>query len=389
MSVLFSPFNLNKLEIKNRFIFSACLDNLATDQGFVSDEMINKNRKIAKGEAGLIISSFIAVHPLGRSRRYELGIYSNDMIPGLQKLVDAIHNEGGKIIFQLGHGGVQTTEVIIGQLPSGPSASLKNLEMNENNIQEVIQSFRSATIRSVEAGADGVQLQAAHGYLINEFLSPYFNHRTDLWGGSEENSFRLLRNIVSEIKKILPEGMPLLVKLNSNDYTPEEGITPELAVSYAKRLAQLNIDGMEVSCGTSSLSPWNTIRGDIPVKEICKSFPETQRSGVETFLNTLAGKFELKESYNLEATKMIKQVMGNIPVFAVGGFRHVSNMEEAVKNEYTDFISMCRPFIREPNLVKRIKEGKVKIASCTSCNKCLAAVVNDIPVKCYNKAFPE
>jgi 2,4-dienoyl-CoA reductase-like NADH-dependent reductase (Old Yellow Enzyme family) len=389
MSILFSPFSLNRLQIKNRFVFSACEDNLATDQGLVTDALINKNRQLAKGEVGLIISSHITVHPLGRARRYELGIYSDDMIHGLKKLVGAVHNEGGKIIFQLGHAGVQTTEEAIGQQPLGPSPSHKNNEMNEEQIQEVIFSFSEGAVRAMEAGADGIQLHAAHGYLINEFLSPYFNHRNDLWGGSEENRFRLLGSIIIETKKILPVGIPLIIKLNSNDYTPEEGITPALSVLYAKRLAELNINGMEVSCGTSSRSPWNTCRGDIPVKEISRSFPESQRSKVENFLNTLVGKFELREGYNLEAAMMIRPVMGNIPLFAVGGFRHVSNMEEAVRNGYTDLISACRPFIKEPYLVKHIREGKVNTASCTSCNKCLAAVVNDMPVKCYYKGFPE
>src|SRR4030042_1820372 len=387
MSLLFSPFNLAKLEIKNRFIFSACEDNLSTEQGFVTDEIKRKDSRIAAGEVGLIISSHIAVHPLGCTKKRKLGIYNDDMIPRLKNLVDAVHDKRSKIIFQLGHAGIQTTEDAIGQLPLGPSPSPKNLEMNEDQIQEVILAFARGSARAIEAGADGIQLHAAHGYLINEFLSPYFNRRSDLWGGSEENRFQFLGNIVIEIKKILPEGVPLLIKLNSNDYTPEEGITPGLAVSYAERLAGLKIDGLEVSCGTTSRSPWNICRGDIPIKEIRKSFPEAQRPVVEAALGKMAGKFALQEGYNLEATKMIRPVMGNIPLFAVGGFRHVSDMEEAVKNGYTDFISMCRPFIREPYLIKHIREGKVKAASCTSCNKCFAAVANDIPVKCYNKEF--
>jgi 2,4-dienoyl-CoA reductase-like NADH-dependent reductase (Old Yellow Enzyme family) len=261
--------------------------------------------------------------------------------------------------------------------------------MNEDQIQEASLAFAKGASRSIEAGADGIQLHAAHGYLINEFLSPYFNQRSDLWGGSEENRFRFLGSIVGEIKNILPKGVPLLIKLNSNDYTPEEGITPSLAVAYSKRLAQLKIDGLEVSCGTSSQSPWNMCRGDVPAKEISQSFPEARRPYVEAVLGELDGKFELEEGYNLEATKMIRPVMGNIPLFAVGGFRQISDMEEAVKKGYTDCISMCRPFIREPYLVKHIREGKVKTASCTSCNKCLAALANDIPVKCYHKGFPE
>jgi 2,4-dienoyl-CoA reductase-like NADH-dependent reductase (Old Yellow Enzyme family) len=388
LSILFLPGNIAKCEVKNRFIFAACEDNLATDQGFVTDEIIKKNGQIARGEAGLIISSHITVHPLGRSRKRQLAIYSDDMLPGLKKLVEAVHGFGSKIILQLGHSGLQSNRDVIGQPPLGPSVLGNNAEMDEDQIQEVILAFTRGSQRAVEAGADGIELHAAHGYLIHEFLSPFFNRRNDLWGGSEENRFRFLHCIINELKKVLPEGMPLLVKHNSNDFTPEEGITPALAVAYAKRLFDLNIDGLEVSCGTAQYSPWNMCRGDIPVKEISASFPESQRPGVESVLNKIAGKFDMIEGYNLEATKMIRPVIGRISLFAVGGFRQVSGMEEAVANGYTDFISMCRPFIKEPYLVKHIREGKVKAASCTSCNKCLAAFVHDIPVKCYEKKFP-
>jgi 2,4-dienoyl-CoA reductase-like NADH-dependent reductase (Old Yellow Enzyme family) len=260
MSILFSPFNLNGLELKNRFVFSACEDNLATDRGWVTDRIINKNQRLAKGEVGLIISSHAAVHPLGRTKQRQLGIYSDDMIPGLTKLVDAVHLEEGKIIFQLGHAGVQAAEDVIGQRPFGPSASHKNDEINEDRIEEVVLAFAEGARRAAEAEADGIQLHAAHGYLINEFLSPFFNHRSDRWGGSEENRFRILRNIILEIEKQFPAGKPLIVKLNSHDYTPEEGITPPLAVRYAGRLAEIGIDGIEVSCGTSSISPWTLCR---------------------------------------------------------------------------------------------------------------------------------
>lgn len=125
MSILFTPFNFNRLEIKNRFIFSACEDNLPTDQGLVTDKIIKKDRRIVAGEVGLIISSHIAVHPLGCTRKRELGIYSDNMIPGLKNLTEAVHSQGSKIIFELGHAGIQANEKAIGQLPLGPSASRK------------------------------------------------------------------------------------------------------------------------------------------------------------------------------------------------------------------------------------------------------------------------
>jgi 2,4-dienoyl-CoA reductase-like NADH-dependent reductase (Old Yellow Enzyme family) len=318
------------------------------------------------------------------------------MIPSLKKTVEAVHQEGGKITFQLVHAGRQTTKGVIEQTPMGPSAKgrdpvnfVKPKEMREEQIREVIQAFGKAASRAVEAGANGVQVHAAHGYLVNQFLSPFFNGRNDAWGGSDENRFRFLREVVSETKKALPEGVPVLVKLNTHDHTPQEGITPLLAAKYAGWLAELGIDGLEVSCGSTIYSYMNMCRGDVPVNELVGGLPWWMKPVGKLVLKRLVGKYDLQEGYNLEAAKMIKPVAGNVPLFVVGGLRRVSQMEEILENGHADFISMSRPFIREPFLVKRIKEGKADAASCVSCNRCLAAAANDMPVRRYYGGFPE
>jgi 2,4-dienoyl-CoA reductase-like NADH-dependent reductase (Old Yellow Enzyme family) len=388
MSILFSPFKLNGLELDNRFVSSACDDNLATEDGNVTDKIIDKYRRLAKGEVGLIISSGVAVHPFGRTNKRTLAIFSDDMISGLRKLVDTVHGEGRKILFQLAHGGVQAAENAIGRRPLGPSASHKNDAMNEEQIQEAIAGFAGGAMRAIEAGADGIQLHAAHGYLINEFLSPYFNHRNDQWGGSEENQFRFLRSIIAEIKKTFPAEKPLLIKLNSNDYTPEKAITPRLAIRYAGWLAETGVDGIEVSCGTTSLSPWNMCRGDVPMEEILNMVPESKKVRVQETLSKTRDSVTIEEGYNLQAAMAMRPVTGRVPLFAVGGWRNVQMMEDAVAHGYTDLISLCRPLIREPNLVKKIKTGKTVQASCTNCNRCLIALAYGLPGRCYRKGLP-
>ncbi len=388
MSILFSPFQLKNLELKNRFVFSACEDNLATDRGQVTDRIIGKMRRLAKGEVGLIISSHTAVHPLGRTKKHQLGIFSDEIIPGLRQLVDAVHRAGGKIIFQLGHAGAQAAGDTIGRRPLGPSASPKNDEIQNDQIAEVVLAFAAGARRAAEAGADGIQLHAAHGYLINEFLSPFFNHRNDPWGGSAENRFQFLRNVISEIRKEWPSDKVLIVKLNSNDHTPDEGITPSLAVRYAGWLAEMAIDGIEVSCGTSSLSPWNLCRGDIPVGDILGLMPEDKRAAVQEKLSMTKDRFVMEEGYNLKAASMMRPAVGRVPLFAVGGWRHVRAMEDAVHQGQTDLIPLCRPLIREPNLVKKIREGKTDQAACISCNRCFIALAFDFPVSCYCQGLP-
>jgi 2,4-dienoyl-CoA reductase-like NADH-dependent reductase (Old Yellow Enzyme family) len=368
---------------------------MSKETGEVSDELIKRYERLARGGVGLIIPGYMRIHPTGSAYPNQIGIHSDDLIPGLKKLTETVHREGGRIAFQLAHAGRQTTRSLIGQTPWSPSSRgrdpvnfVKPKEMTEDEIIEVVKAFGAAAKRAVAAGADGVQVHGAHGYLINEFLSPFYNFRTDSWGGSEENRFRFLKEIVLEIQKTVPEGMPVLVKLSTNDYTPKEGITPGLAKKYAEWLAEMRIDGLEVSCGTAIYSYMNMCRGDVPTAELVKSLSWWKKPIGRLMIGKLEGKYDLEEGYNLEAAKMIKPVLGDTPLFLVGGMRTVANMEEVLENHYADFISMSRPFIREPFLVPKIKEGKMDKVSCVSCNRCLAAVANGFPVYCYNKGFP-
>ena len=390
MSILFEPKQLADLQIKNPFVCSATYEGMATETGMVTEKMIKRYGSLAKGEVGLIITGHMYVHPLGRAVKHQTGIYHDDMIPGLSQLARAVHREGGRIVFQLAHAGRQTGKDLIGQTPVGPSGKsrdpvyfVKPKQIEEEQIHEIIRAFALAARRAVKAGADGIQLHAAHGYLINQFLSPFFNTRNDAWGGSDENRFRFLKEIIIETKKELPEKMLLLVKLNTNDYTPDEGITPLLAKQYARWLTKLGIDGLEISCGSPIYSFMNMCRGDVPIKEILDGLSRWKKPVGKRMLSAMKGKYDLREGYNLEAAKIIKPVIVKVPLFVVCGLRMLSYMKERLEKGYADFISMSRAFIREPFLVKRFKEGKTQTASCVSCNKCLAAVANNMPVRCY------
>lgn len=395
MTNLFEPMKLGNVQIKNRFVHSATYEGMATQAGEVTDEIVQRYQRLAKGDVGLVIPGGLYVHPLGRTSKHQTGIHTDDMIPGLKKVVEAIHQEGGRVAFQLMHAGGQAKKEVIGQIPLSPSATVRDpvhffrpKRMTEAQIHQVVRAFGKAAQRAVEAGVDGIQLHAAHGYLTNQFLSPFYNDRSDTWGSSDENRFRFLKEVIRETKKALPEGMPLLVKLNTHDHTPKEGITPALAVKYAEWMAELEIDGLELSCGTA-FSYMNMCRGDVPVDELLESLPWWQKPMGKFTLNRMVGKYGFQGAYNLEAAKMIKPVCGNVVLFLVGGLRSAAQMEEIVKKGYVDFISMSRPFIREPFFVKRIKRGKTDAASCVSCNRCLAAMVNDMPVRCYHEGFPD
>jgi 2,4-dienoyl-CoA reductase-like NADH-dependent reductase (Old Yellow Enzyme family) len=391
--MLFTPIKLGNIEIKNRVIRSSTFESMGSTDGEVTEGYIKHHQQLAKGGVGLCITGSLAVHPLGKLRPKMVGIYDDRLIPGLKKVVDIVHDEGGKIAFQLFHAGRQVKQEVIGQVPMGPSAMPKDptflsrsRAMTEAEIQETIRNFGRASNRAAEAGADAVQIMAAHGYLVNQFLSPFYNHRNDEWGNSPENQFRFLKEIILEIKKITPD-LPILIKLNTDDYTPSTGITKPLAVQYAKWLAEIGIAGLEITSGTTCYSFMNTYRGEVPVDDLVRVMPFWKRPLARWLITkTMAGKYPCTDEYHLDAAGLIKPVIDDIPLILVGGVRNRQRMEEILNQKQADIISMSRPLIREPFLVNKMMKKEIEQSTCISCNKCLTQVgLYDNPVGCYAK----
>jgi len=392
MSILFTSKNIGNVKIKNRFIHAPTHENMATEKGEVTGELIKRYRNIAQGGAGLIIPGFMYVHPVGKCIEFQTGIHQDEMIPGLTELAKVVHEEGSKILFELTHAGRQTKRKIIGQTPIAPSIGKKDpvfrvkpREMTIDEIREAINWYSEAAQRAVESGADGVHIGAGAGYLVNQFLSPFFNHRTDEWGGSDENRFRFLKDIILASRRTIPKDTALTVKLNVNDYTPEEGVTPDLAKKYADWLVETGIDGLEIATGTMSYSSMNLWLGDVPVSDYARLMPSYMRPLAWFVIRGWVGKYDLTEGWNLETAKMIKAVLGETPLFLVGGLRRLHHMEEIIQNGYADFISLSRPLIREPDLVNKFQKGEAEVSSCNSCNKCTGAMLNNLPTRCYQR----
>jgi 2,4-dienoyl-CoA reductase-like NADH-dependent reductase (Old Yellow Enzyme family) len=395
MSILFTPLKIGDLEIKNRFVHSGTYECMADENGFVTDQLLKRYKNIARGEVALIIPGYLNVHPLGKATPHQTCIDSDDKIPGLKRLADTIHEGGARVCFQLAHAGRQTTKAYMGEIPMAPSSvgrdpmyMVKPREMTEADIREAIDAYGKAAARAVEAGTDAIHVSAGAGYLPNQFLSPYLNQRKDKWGGSDENRFRLVKEVVQAVRANMPAGMPLIMKLNAVDYTPKEGVTPELAKTYAGWLSEMGLDALEITTGTTVYSNMHMWRGEVPVKEFIRPLPMWQKPLAWLVLRGMVGKFDFEEMWNLEHARYIQPVLGKTKLCVVGGNRRVEQMEKLIESGEADAIFMCRPFIREPFLVKQIKEGKTKEAACISCNKCVAALVNDMPLRCYTDGLP-
>jgi len=346
--MLFDPFNLAGIELKNRIVRSATYEKRADVDGFVTDAIIEFYKELVKGGVGLIITGNALTHVSGRSVPQMICIHNDHYIDKLKRLADAIHKLDGKIIIQLVHGGRQCFLVLLGgQQPISPSevydpsTKITPREMTNEEIWEIIEAFGDAARRAMYAGFDGIQIHGAHGYLISEFLSPHTNKRDDYWGGDEGRRFHFLEEVYKAMRKEVGDNYPILIKMNADDFI-EGGLKPKESLGIAKRLEELGIAAIEVSGGM-------------------------YESGIKTAqLNILK---EEQEAYFRENSRLLKKEL-NIPVILVGGIRSKSVAEDVLQKGDADLISISRPLIREPDLPNEFKEGKEK-ADCISCNGCM------------------
>jgi 2,4-dienoyl-CoA reductase-like NADH-dependent reductase (Old Yellow Enzyme family) len=346
-SILFTPVQIGSLTVANRFVRSATHEFMAEDDGTTTARHVRVYRGLAEGEVGLIITGHAYVNPNGIASPKQTAIFADRFIETLRPIPAAVHATASKIFLQLAHAGRQTKERMIGGTPIAPSAvpdpvfKLTPREMTGAEIRGIISDFVQAARRAAAAGFDGVQIHAAHGYLLSGFISPHTNRRTDEWGGSLSNRARILVEILRGIRSALGRAFPVALKLNSTDFLPG-GIVVEDSVAIAKALEDEGLDGVEVSGGMS----------------------EAGRGSVWPGLRT-----EDEEGYFIGNAAEFKAAL-RIPVFGLGGNRTFAVMERVVAEGRADLLSLSRPLIRDPFLVRKFRLGETGKSECISCNKC-------------------
>jgi 2,4-dienoyl-CoA reductase-like NADH-dependent reductase (Old Yellow Enzyme family) len=387
VSVLFQPGRIGNMELKNRFVRSATVELLCTDDGQVTDAYLRAQEKLAKGGVGLVIPGNYIVNPLGHNYPRAPTVDKDEVIDDLRRVVSVVHEHGAKIVAQLNHGGRQADPKLIGARPVAPSpvrdkmSFVKPRQMTEKEIVKTIDDFGEGARRVKEAGFDGVQIHAAHGYLINQFLSGYTNRRKDAWGGSIENRMRFLVEVFQAMRSRAGSDYPILIKINAEDFA-KTGVTPEECVVHCRKLEELGIAAIEVSGGIAEKG-LNTIKGDLPMDLFLEGRGLVERLLVRMMEGSLRRSAAFEEGYFLSQAVTIKKNV-SVPILAVGGLRTRKMMEEVLESGKADFISLCRPFIRQPNLVKLLERGDEDPISCTSCNHCSVEILfHKKPMRCY------
>ncbi len=347
MSKLFEESSIERMSLKNRFVRAATWEGLATGEGAVTPKLLAMMVSLAKGGVGLIISSHSYVSPEGQGTPWQLGVHDDKLIPRLQEMTSAVHQNNGKIIMQLAHAGLYAQTSLTGQPALAVSEHVDfpvkdSKTITSEDIQRLVCSYSRAAKRAQDAGFDGIELHSGHGYLLSQFLSPAYNRRQDKYGGTIGNRARVHLEIYQAIREVVGNDYPLLIKMNCADFM-EGGLTADDSLQAAKLFADAGFNAIEVSGGiirTGMLSP--------------------SRPGIATADG---------EAYFKEYARRFKGEI-QTPLILVGGLRSFEVADRILAEGIADYISMSRPFIREPNLINRWKNGDLRKAECTSDNLC-------------------
>lgn len=360
-TMLFEPSSIGSLRVKNRFVRSATWEGMAGEDGACTSPLVDVISELAKGEVGLIVSSHAFVSFEGQAGPWQLGIHEDRLIPGLVQMARAAHEGGSKIVVQLAHAGLQAATPLTKTAAIGPSTLPRDdgtscQEMTPAEIRQTVSAFVAAAVRAKAAGFDGVQIHAAHGYLISQFLSPHYNRRHDGYGGSVDRRARIVLEVLAQIKTTLGDDFPVLIKMNSQDFI-DGGLTIDDMLQIARLLEEAGIDAFELSGGTADgASQFKPVRqGRLPSEE--------------------------QEVFYRDAAKRYKEV-ANTPLILVGGIRSYSVAQKLVDEGVADFVSLSRPLVREPGLVARWKRGDTAKSECGSCNLCFRPILDGRGMHC-------
>lgn len=390
MNKVFEKTFIGAMQLKNRIIRSATHEGMSDKNGHPTKDLVEIYLGLAKGGAGAIITGYTAIQQNGKTLP-NMRMFDNDRYIADYRLINSkIKKYETPVILQLAHGGSRTSSLITGEDVVGPSSKENGnqricRELSESEIKQIIKNFIRAIQRAKQAEFDGVQLHAAHGYLLSEFLSPRSNKRADKWGKITKNRFRILAEIIQGAKDKVG-NYPILVKISAYDDWPG-GMRIKEAVKIAQLLQNVGCDAIEVSCGPGVKNSFYSVRVRQIPKKFLFRFPGFKKNLLPSDEKiTLKPSFNCKEyrplhNYNVSVAETIKRHV-NIPVIVVGGIRKIKDIANIIEKGKADFVSMCRPFIIEPDIVNKFFFGIQNKSRCLDCGYCLLGISSN-RLKCY------
>ena len=349
MKQIFEESRIGTLILKNRLVRGSTWEDMTDEHGHITDDLYDVYRKLARGGVGLILTGYANIMKDEQPNPKMMGIYNDTFMTEYRKLTSMVHEHGSRIIMQIAYGGSQTNFSPERRLIWGPSAvadlatGVIPTALRKDDIESLVAAFGDAAYRVKSAGFDGVQIHGAHSYLLNQFLNPYYNRRTDEYGGSLENRTRIFVDVYTAIRERVGREFPVLIKINGEDFI-EGGSTIEDSLALAKILDTHGIDAIEVSGGTAASG--NGIPSRTKIDD-----PD-------------------KEAYHAKYASRIAEAI-KAPVILVGGLRSFHVIDSLLHTTNISHFSLSRPLLYEPDLPQRWQDGDTSRSLCISCNGCL------------------
>ena len=389
------PLRIGALNVDGRLFKSATGETRATDDGFVTDELLEFYEPIAIGGTPLIITGNAYISPAAKGVVRELGVDADDKIAGLSELAECIHAHGSKIFGQINHCGRQAAKHDDPVSASGvrePATGCRPRPLRSDEIPRVVADYAAAAERLQRAGFDGVQIHMAHGYLISQFLTPHTNRRSDAYGGSFENRARFGREVLAAVRGRVGPEWPVIAKLNGHDkLSLRDGLSTEELVRVARALEDDGLDGVEISAAHYE-SGMFTSRGRFGEmfkglsKGVLKELPRSRQRVFAAMrpLLTAYGNivWRYEEGFNLAFARKFTQQL-SIPVVSVGGWQHRAAMEDAIASGGCDAVSAARAFIADPLFFRHAIDQGAPTPPCSFCNACIA-YTGEAALNCFD-----
>ena len=357
MQYLFSPFEIKGCHLKNRIVMPGLASFLIENDGSITDKTVEHYRRRAAGGPAMVIVEACAVSPEGIVSPHQARIYDDRFVEGLARIAQAMRAEGCLPAVQIHHGGRQTSARIINQKPVSPSnlpcptirGEVEPLTID--GIQEIVFKFGEAARRAREAGFDLIEIHGAHGYLVNQFLSPFSNIREDRYGGDTAGRARFAVEIVAELRRRVGQAYPLSFKISAQEFVPG-GLTVEESIELLKLIVAAGVDIVQVSAGNDATAEW-----------ICQPM----------FMD---------KACLADSAAKIKQAL-DMPIMAVGRINDPVIAEEIIREGKADLVCMGRGLLADPEMPNKAKEGRLDdIRMCIACNTCMESIFRKGRVEC-------
>ncbi len=388
----FAPFQLGPITLHNRFIRAGANEGMCID-GAPSKALVKHHRDMAAGGVALTTVAYGAVSKVGRTLDNQIWIRP-DILPDLKALAQAVHAEGGRIGFQLTHGGSFVTSCKVDGATMSASSGFNKAgvlrgnywqrSMNKADMDQVAGEFVTAAQLCRDAGFDVVEIHMGHGYLLNQFISPLSNRRKDAYGGNAENRARFPAEVLRRVKQAVGKDMAVLAKINVADGVPR-GATVEDAIATALALQAAGADMLVLSGGRNIESGWFMFGSNFNMDEMQKVL---KGSGwlTSTMLKLSqlgAPKVVFKEMYFLEYSRQIRAAV-DVPLGYLGGVKSMDNVRTALADGF-DAVVLARALIHEPALVNLFQSGTLSRSGCTNCNGCVPYIYHPAGTWCIER----